>query len=683
MERKNKIDELRAQSDRLKAEEEMLNAKVAQMEKELLEAEQEKMRARAEQLEKELMEKEIAELKKQLEVLEEKAVEETQPLKMETVEPVIAEKTQPVEIVEPVIAEETQPVEIVEPVIAEETQPVEAEPEMKETIGDEKNTAEGVILQTDAVPEKSEKKGGKKKVWLILLLTLLLLVGGFFAVFYLKDESPVNDSEAICENKDECSKIIADNDVCSKIVCDNDKCESFANLTFVVNGVPFEMVAVEGGTFKMGAQSLSSSAANYNSEAYSDEGPVHSVTLSDYYMGETEVTQALWQAVMGTNPSHFISHSNPVNKVSYNDCKAFISKLNTLLAEDLPAGYCFQLPTEAEWEYAARGGKHSRGYKYSGSDNIDDVAWYCDNNRGQTHSVKQKRANELGLYDMSGNVYEWCRDWYNREYYSNSPSNNPLGPSEGTHRVIRGGSWDLDTKYCRVSLRNYASPGALGYSNGLRLVLDASPCVVDDQLHESVSVAEKAVFENVINNVCRYMNENDFHYSIPYSPELKSLLDEASSIVDFWVEKVGGYDDFVDEQWFVDWITAQDHETLSYEIVRYERRSSTSVYVYVQFVDSYFGRQDMDIIEFVCLDDNWVINDVWNAGWAGEWYDGWSVSSQETIAYFIERHKDKISSQEDNIEIEGRELVSVWDMSDYEDYEDYDVVFVEEEFYEE
>ena len=234
--------------------------------------------------------------------------------------------------------------------------------------------------------------------------------------------------------------------------------------TFTVNGVSFTMVAVAGGTFRMGSN---------DSEADVDEKPVHSVTLSDYYIGETEVTQALWQAVMGSNPSKFKGNNNPVERVSYYDCKDFINKLNTLLAGQLPAGRKFRLPTEAEWEFAARGGNKGKNnnYKYSGSNSIDAVAWWGydkGNSNKQTHPVKQKQPNELGIYDMSGNVYEWCSDWYAKDYYSVSPDANPQGSSSGSYRVLRGGSWYDFAEFCRVAFRSYY-PDYRSYSCGLRL----------------------------------------------------------------------------------------------------------------------------------------------------------------------------------------------------------------------
>lgn len=227
--------------------------------------------------------------------------------------------------------------------------------------------------------------------------------------------------------------------------------------TFTVNGVSFDMILVEGGTFTMGATS------EQGNDAYSDEKPVHQVTLSDYYIGETEVTQALWKAVMGTNPSHFKGDSNPVENVSWNDCQEFIRKLNSL------TGRTFRLPTEAEWEYAARGGNQSKGYKYSGSNTLSSVAWYTDNSSSKTHAVKTKSPNELGLYDMSGNVWEWCSDWYGS--YQSSTQTNPQGPSSGSARVLRGCSRCDDARYCRVSFREYDSPGDRYDNCGLRLVL--------------------------------------------------------------------------------------------------------------------------------------------------------------------------------------------------------------------
>ena len=227
--------------------------------------------------------------------------------------------------------------------------------------------------------------------------------------------------------------------------------------TITVNGVSFDMIKVEGGTFTMGATS------EQGNDAESDEKPTHKVTLSDYYIGETEVTQALWQAVMGNNPSSFKGNSNPVESVSWDDCQEFIRKLNSL------SGRTFRLPTEAEWEFAARGGNKFKGYKYSGSKNINGVAWYKNNSGSKTHAVKTKSPNELGLYDMTGNVWELCQDWYGS--YSSNAQTNPKGPSSGSGRVLRGGCWAGDARYCRVSDRGRNSPDHRYNVFGLRLVL--------------------------------------------------------------------------------------------------------------------------------------------------------------------------------------------------------------------
>lgn len=220
-----------------------------------------------------------------------------------------------------------------------------------------------------------------------------------------------------------------------------------------VGGVAFKMIKVQTGTFKMGSTT-----------GYSNEQPVHSVTISkDYYIGETEVTQELWTAVMGGNPSYNTSGSQlPVEKVSWNDCQTFISKLNSL------TGANFRLPTDAEWEFAARGGNKSAGYTYSGSNTIDDVAWYKSNSGDKTHVVKTKQPNELGIYDMTGNVSEWCSDWY--EYYSSASVTDPTGASSGSNRVIRGGSWYHGANDCRCARRYSGTPSSTGNGLGLRLV---------------------------------------------------------------------------------------------------------------------------------------------------------------------------------------------------------------------
>ncbi|MBE6314221.1 MAG: formylglycine-generating enzyme family protein [Bacteroidales bacterium] len=233
--------------------------------------------------------------------------------------------------------------------------------------------------------------------------------------------------------------------------------------TIIINGVSFDMVAVEGGTFTMGATTEQRGGWLGFFDYDSDETPVHQVTLSDFMIGKTEVTQELWQAVMGNNPSYYSGNDLPVEQVSWNDCQEFIKKLNSL------TGLNFRLPTEAEWEYAARGGNKSKGYKYSGSNDIGSVAWYDSNSSSKTHAVATKSPNELGLYDMSGNVWEWSSDWYGD--YSSGSQSNPKGPSSGSGHVRRGGSWGLNARNCRVSDRDNMILDYVSINLGLRLAL--------------------------------------------------------------------------------------------------------------------------------------------------------------------------------------------------------------------
>ena len=223
------------------------------------------------------------------------------------------------------------------------------------------------------------------------------------------------------------------------------------SLSAELNKLINNMVYVSGGTFIMGG------------DESSDQTPTHSVTLSSYYICKYEVTQALWRAVMGSNPSKFKGDNLPVEQVSWNDCQTFINRLNNY------TGRNFRLPTEAEWEFAARGGNYSRHYKYSGSNYISDVAWYCDNSGNRTHPVGTKQANELGLYDMSGNVWEWCSDRYGS--YSSYSQSNPTGATSGFGRVERGGNWCGLARYCCSSHRSYYAPGNSFDDLGLRLVL--------------------------------------------------------------------------------------------------------------------------------------------------------------------------------------------------------------------
>ena len=227
---------------------------------------------------------------------------------------------------------------------------------------------------------------------------------------------------------------------------------------FTVGDVTFRMVKVDGGSFDMGATDEQADGA------YSNEFPVHHVTLSSYYIGKTEVTQGLWKAVMGTNPSSVRGVELPVSNVSWNDCMTFITKLNAM------TGKSFRLPTEAEWEFAARGGNKSQGYIYAGSDDIDAVAWYFDNAcYSYGRRVAQKLPNELGIYDMCGNNYEWCADFYGD--YPAEAQTNPQGPATGTDKVIRSGSWYTPADQCRNSSRVYGALNETGVHLGLRLAL--------------------------------------------------------------------------------------------------------------------------------------------------------------------------------------------------------------------
>ena len=226
---------------------------------------------------------------------------------------------------------------------------------------------------------------------------------------------------------------------------------STTGLSAELNKLINNMVYVSGGTFIMGGDDSS------------DQMPTHSVTLSSYYICKYEVTQALWRAVMGSNPSNFKGNNLPVENVSWYDCQTFIKRLNSYTGRD------FRLPTEAEWEFAARGGNYSHHYKYSGSNNLDDVAWYIDNSNKRPHPVGTKQPNELGLYDMSGNVGEWCSDWDGS--YSSYSQTNPTGPNSGSFRVHRGGFWRYNARYCRTPERNSKTPDYCVNYLGLRLVL--------------------------------------------------------------------------------------------------------------------------------------------------------------------------------------------------------------------
>ncbi len=246
-----------------------------------------------------------------------------------------------------------------------------------------------------------------------------------------------------------------------------------AKLQMNVNGVKFNMIYVEPGTFTMGA----TTDDDYDERQH----PSHKVTLTKgYYIAETEVTQDLWEEVMGNNPSENIGKNLPIDNVNWNDCQAFIAILNSL------TGNNFRLPTEAEWEYAAKGGNKTKGFLYSGSNNPDEVAWFVvnsgdevlkdkvfllgDTNNCRTHEVKKKNPNELGLYDMSGNVHEWCEDGY--ADFTPGHQYDPKGISSSKTKVIKGGYFRSPSKHCKATFRVGFEPSFSIYSYGFRLVLD-------------------------------------------------------------------------------------------------------------------------------------------------------------------------------------------------------------------
>ena len=320
-----------------------------------------------------------------------------------------------------------------------------------------KETAPAAVVQrneqAEAQPQPQSKQSHapvlekKRTYWAGLGVALLVIVVIVATVFMLNNHSQGGSPDRSAETCADTSFISTETSVN----------ESWTNeaMTFEANGVSFTMIPVEGGTFTMGATSEMEDPED-------DEKPTHQVTLSSYYIGETEVTQALWKAVMGFNPSHVKGDNHPVDYVFWSDCQTFIYKLNALTGKN------FRLPTEAEWEFAARGGNQSRHTQYSGSSRIDDVAWYDGNSGDKTHPVKTKQPNELGIYDMSGNVYEWCQDWYGS--YSSDAQTNPSASSM-SGRVLRGGGWWRPPRECRSSSRNFYDSGDWCGLLGLRLVL--------------------------------------------------------------------------------------------------------------------------------------------------------------------------------------------------------------------
>ena len=310
----------------------------------------------------------------------------------------------------------------------------------KKNFSSEKQPYQPPTPSKSTIPQQLKPKK-KSLAWLWILLAVLVVGGGIWA------------KAGIDQYREKRDKLEQD-----RIADENRKKQEIAALNV-------EVVYVQGGTFTMGC------TFEQGSDCYSDETPSHRVTVSSFYIGKYEVTQKLWEAVMGNNPSGFKGGNLPVENVSWDNCQEFILKLNS------KTGKTFRLPTEAEWEYAARGGNKSNGYKYSGSNTLRDVAWfgqcngntYDNGNSGEkTHSVGSKSPNELGIYDMSGNVWEWCSDWYGS--YSSGSQTNPTGPSSGSYRVLRGGSWNYRAWRCRVSNRfDYYPDYHDGF--GFRLIL--------------------------------------------------------------------------------------------------------------------------------------------------------------------------------------------------------------------
>ena len=226
---------------------------------------------------------------------------------------------------------------------------------------------------------------------------------------------------------------------------------SNSNKNEIINNFTLKMILIQGGLFNMGSNN-----GNF------DEKPIHTVSISSFYMATTEVTQELWNLFMDINPSNFKGDNLPVENVSWIDCQTFILKLNKFTGNE------YRLPTEAEWEFAAKGGIYGSFFNYSGSNFIDDVGWCDANSQNITHPVAQKAANKLGLFDMSGNVSEWCSDWLGN--YKNYEETNPSGPSTGTYRAFRGGGYILNEQCCRVSRRSGDLPESRYFSLGFRLV---------------------------------------------------------------------------------------------------------------------------------------------------------------------------------------------------------------------
>lgn len=354
---------------------------------------------------------------------------------------------------------------------------VEKNDELLKKLSEKDSESKSLLKEIDRLRLKLQSSSLKQNRWLHIVYGLIILM--LISVICFRLCSEKNDNGKISSLSDEpvAAGSVLESFVDSAKLDKQKPIVEDSIIEFRIDSVKFNMIKVEGGVFLMGASS-NSSERNYDSEAYYEERPVHSVTLSrDYYIGETEVTQALWKTVMECEPDceggwkkdmYGKGNDYPAYNVSYNEIvNEFIPKLNRLTGKN------FRLPLEAEWEYAARGGKKRKGCKYSGSNFIYEVAVYTRNSRAKgydgSHSVKTKWPNELGLYDMSGNVFEWCRDSYGK--YNSDSQTNPEGPLIDSDRVLRGGGWSSNARECRVSYRFKGDPDLRSKNIGFRLAL--------------------------------------------------------------------------------------------------------------------------------------------------------------------------------------------------------------------
>lgn len=324
-----------------------------------------------------------------------------------------------------------------QPNINESATPAPKEPVESTPIQSQENQEEEESKSSSS-PINTTKKGNiiNTKLLTIIFFLALIIITSIIIVINLSNDD-IDETETTLDIQSE-EEIIPQNPI---------------------ERLEYEMVTIDGGTLILGATSEQSAYA------MNQEYPAHEVTLSSYKIGRYEVTQEQWEAIMGYNPSYNIGAKKPVENVSWNECQSFLNKLN------VQTGKNYRLPTEAEWEFAARGGNQSHYYIYSGSNNADAVAWHKGNSNGTTHEVGTKQANELGLFDMSGNVFEWCNDKYG--YYSYGPEYNPQGNGTSSKiRVGHGGGYNLGTKFCRVSNRTQGTTNYKSESLGFRIAHD-------------------------------------------------------------------------------------------------------------------------------------------------------------------------------------------------------------------